>query len=309
MKMNVDKDKYIIGNHTFRKIWDAWEVEQKDVKGARDKLAMLMKVADMSELTGSMRQTEYLMEQFSPDLAPHDFFWKKLAKLVQTAFPKGLIDESVKSVELAKLVHQFRYVIDAWQVRYIRENYGGILYTDGSRNDSDEGKLIQYFREMDAKEWDTTESDRLHQKHYIEGEDILFPAGAFGVNIKITYNFHTEFIIQNGDEGRGSFAYILDHSENNQNSILNGASFNYADYNDYSFKRDKKINHMESRHYNLDIETGARLDPEFRKEVNIYFSNNGDKKFSSPSRELYVSKFKPKSDYNKLLLKEMVYKI
>lgn len=306
--MVEEKNKFIIGNHTFRKIWNAWEIKQGDTKGATDKLAMLLKLAEMSELTGSTLQTEYLMEQFSPDLAPHDLFWEDVARLAQTAFPKGLVDESVEDIQLARMTHQFRYVMDAWQVRYIRENYGGILQKDGQRNDSDEGKLIQYFREMEEDNWDTSESDRLHQKHCIEEEDILFPAGAFGVNIKITYNFHTEFVIQNGEEGHGSFAYILDNSENNQNSILNGASFNYANSNDYTSKRDNKENHEKSRHYNLDIETGAKFDPEFRKAVNIYYSDSGNKKFSSPSRELYVSKFKPKSDYNKSLFKNLIYK-
>lgn len=307
--------RHIIGDSTFRAIWEAWNVEKGDEKGACDKLKVLLKLADMSELTGSPLQTEYITEQFEETLAPHDKFWGELAALVQIAFPYGLVDSSVKDVELARMVHQFRYVIDAWQVRYIRENYSGIQEDGDTFNDSDEGKLVQYFRELRketsgerAGKWSLEESDRLHQKYCVDEGDIIFPAGAFGVNMKITYNFHTEFIIQNGDAGRGSFAYILDNAENNQNSILNGASFNYADANDYHAKQGNELSHKESRHYNLDIETGAVFDPEFRKKTNIYYTDAGDKKFSSPTKAVYLSEFKRKSDINKDLFKMLAHK-
>lgn len=88
---------------------------------ARQVLTELMKIAQMPlELTGEVAQTRKLVNQFSDDLAPDDPFWGELARLVQLAFPGESMAEDTL---LAHQVHQFRYVISAYQAQLVREYY------------------------------------------------------------------------------------------------------------------------------------------------------------------------------------------
>ena len=219
-----NEETQIVGSDIFMSMWNVWETKGK--KEARKKLETLMDVIGMEELTGEAEQTGRLLEHIDKELAPHDEFWTGLAKLVQEGFPDGL--KKTDKPELSRNIHQFRYVIDAQQVEYVRKNYEGA---------TDEDKLAAYARKLgvypfdplDLQDWTTKESDRLHQKYRMEDGQIVYPDGSTGPNIKITFNekFHSEFIL-NKD---GKFLYIL-NPEKDPNGIVNGASFNYANDND-----------------------------------------------------------------------------
>ena len=209
---------------------------------AKQMLTELMKIAQMPlELTGEVAQTRKLVNQFSDDLAPDDPFWSELARLVQLAFPGESMAEDTL---LAHQVHQFRYVISAYQAQWVREYYP-------AKNDWTsllaflKGKKERRFWRKNF-DFDVTESARLHNK--APRRPIL--GFELPVNFKILMAFHTEFIL----DSNGHFANEIDPQGQTHNGIINGASFNYANQNN-------------QRHYELDVAAIKQHDPLFRKHI------------------------------------------
>lgn len=253
-----------VGSSVFLAMWNADTLADSEMSGgetahAQAKLATLMKVARMpNDLNGSVAQTKGLLKKFDKGLAPDNNFWDNLAKTTQTAFPNGIASE-LDNVALGRLVHQYRYVISAQQMQYVRDTYKG----DG---ESDRDALIKYLKHSGT--YTLTESARLHQKLNKDGNP---PAGFSGTNIKIVQNFHTEFIL----DGHGNLINEIDpeHEPNdNENGVVNGASFNYANKND-SMHRALDVNYNEeeylgsnSRDGNPKSEVVQQNDPSFRLE-------------------------------------------
>lgn len=267
-----------VGSAVYMKMWFAWPaVTQED---AEEKLRFFYNHVGMGELKQSDDGKSYIvgnqsldemLNKFSNDLDPNNAFWADYAALVRTAAPNGLITGDGIDTDFYRNIHQFRYVIDAQQVEYIRNNYDG---------KTDEDKLANYIKENNLKQgddWDF-ESARLHNK--INGSslnDSSYPGGKFNANYKVLISnaFNSEFIM----DSSGNFVYVLDETEDlarKKNSIVNGASFNYATENDYKGASSEKDNKTD--HGKYDVDAGKSYDPEFRKSE--YKSINDTKKYN-----------------------------
>jgi hypothetical protein len=264
----ADADK--VGSGLFRAMWAADDLKMYDgnekAAAAINKLQVLMRTAHMDakhltpklnpgdegygELDGSIAQTKMLLSHFG-DISPTSDFWNDLSETVITALPSGL-QGAVLNQPLAKAVNQYRYVISAQQMQYVRD-YGE---KHGAANDRE--ALIKYLRS--TGEYDLDESARLHQKK--NSEDKPAPDAKKGQNLKIVQNFHSEFILS-GDHLISEIDPEKD-SDHNTNGVVNGSSFNYAEGNDYNSDKSDEWNAMHSDHYKYDMEVND-LDPIFRK--------------------------------------------
>ncbi|MFT9266693.1 DUF3114 domain-containing protein [Oenococcus sp.] len=236
----------------FIKIGDPRFIQDWQFEKSQDAQIVLRRMLDASVFQrGSDIRQISLEALFNGQLSPADPFWQQLAHLVQQAFPLGLFDQQLSSAEkvLAQRVHQFRYLIDSWLVSYVRSLSGQA---------SDRQKLIDYLKTFPAaKERWSIGSPRLHEKELrpdLAGHTRFYLKK---VNYKILINFHVEFILT--EEGR--FLTILSPEPG---AVINGASFNFADGNDYHANQTTAWNHHHSRHFNLDIEPVSHYDPEFR---------------------------------------------
>ena len=230
-----------IGDKDFFYFWENSKAASTSDK-ARLVLQELMDILEMpEELSGEIAQTRKLLNQFSDNLSPNHLFWSELARLVQVAYPgESMTEDNL----LSHQVHQFRYVISAYQAQWIREEFPA---------KSDWQSMLAYLKDKKERrfwwrrfDFDLTESARLHNKapkHVILGFELP-------INLKILLAFHTEFIL----DSRGHFANEIDPQGQTHNGIINGASFNYANHND-------------QRHYELDVAAIKRHDPFFRKRI------------------------------------------
>ena len=230
-----------IGDKDFFYFWENSKAASTSDK-ARLVLQELMDILEMpEELSGEIAQTRKLLNQFSDNLSPNHLFWSELARLVEVAYPgENMTEDNL----LSHQVHQFRYVISAYQAQWIREEFPA---------KSDWQSMLAYLKDKKERrfwrrrfDFDLTESARLHNKapkHVILGFELP-------VNLKILLAFHTEFIL----DSRGHFANEIDPQGQTHNGIINGASFNYANHND-------------QRHYELDVAAIKRHDPLFRKRI------------------------------------------
>lgn len=230
-----------IGDKDFFYFWENSKAASTSDK-ARLVLQELMDILEMpEELSGEIAQTRKLLNQFSDNLSPNHLFWSELARLVQVAYPgESMTEDNL----LSHQVHQFRYVISAYQAQWIREEFPA---------KSDWQSMLAYLKDKKERrfwrrrfDFDLTESARLHNKapkHVILGFELP-------INLKILLAFHTEFIL----DSRGHFANEIDPQGQTHNGIINGASFNYANHND-------------QRHYELDVAAIKRHDPLFRKRI------------------------------------------
>lgn len=230
-----------IGDKDFFYFWENSKAASTSDK-ARLVLQELMDILEMpEELSGEIAQTRKLLNQFSDNLSPNHLFWSELARLVQVAYPgESMTEDNL----LSHQVHQFRYVISAYQAQWIREEFPA---------KSDWQSMLAYLKDKKERrfwrrrfDFDLTESARLHNKapkHVILGFELP-------INLKILLAFHTEFIL----DSRGHFANEIDPQGQTHNGIINGASFNYANHND-------------QRHYELDVAAIKRHAPFFRKRI------------------------------------------
>ena len=230
-----------IGDKDFSYFWENSKAASTSDK-ARLVLQELMDILEMpEELSGEIAQTRKLLNQFSDNLSPNHLFWSELARLVQVAYPgESMTEDNL----LSHQVHQFRYVISAYQAQWVREEFPA---------KSDWQSMLTYLKDKKERrfwrrrfDFDLTESARLHNKapkHVILGFELP-------INLKILLAFHTEFIL----DSRGHFANEIDPQGQTHNGIINGASFNYANHND-------------QRHYELDVAAIKRHDPLFRKRI------------------------------------------
>ena len=249
------------GSELFKELWKL-DSRQDSPLQAQKLLGIALVCVEMpKELEGEPDEVVSLLEKFSPNLAPHDSFWRTFAKTVQTAFPADDFSQTDGNQELKSQVHQFRYLISCQQAQWVREHYRAEGMTDAEA-------LVSYLKAFPALPYNFQESSRLHNKAYIDKRSgqAIYPDGqASQANIKILIDFHTEFILDQA----GRFLNIIDPEGACQNGIVNGASFNYGE-------RNRPGN--QASHTRYDVKTPAVWDPRFRRLV----IENGGRKFKSP---------------------------
>ncbi|GAJ27252.1 hypothetical protein JCM15457_2224 [Liquorilactobacillus sucicola DSM 21376 = JCM 15457] len=186
---------------------------------------------------------------------------------MQTAFPEGL--NATLNEKLAKNVHQFRYLISAQQIQFVREKYL-------QQGKTEFEALAWYLSTLPEGQFSLDESARLHQKHRRKNGEA--PANYYKTNIKVVVGFHSEYIL----DGNGNLINEIDVEKEpfeNENGIVNGASFNYAASNDYKASKGPKWNAVHSDHYKLDISIPSKMEPIFRLKT--------VKNYKSPSLKIY----------------------
>ena len=255
------QEAQLFGSPFFQKLW-LEETIQASRHRAQDLLLLAMKAVGMpEELSGDKLETEHLLAQFAPDLAPHDRFWKIFSRTLRQAFPADDLSQKDGNQKLKKQLHQFRYVISCQQAQWVRDHFREVGMTDAEA-------LAAYFKADPGLPYSFKESSRLHNKAYIDkmSEQAIYPDGqASQANIKILIDFHTEFIL----DQTGRFLNIIDPEGASQNGIVNGASFNYGEHNRPG---------NQASHTRYDVKTPAVWDPRFRR---LAIENSG-RKFKSP---------------------------
>ena len=165
--------------------------------------------------------------------------------MVQVAFARDPLASKEGDQLLKRQVHQFRYLLSAYQAQWIRKHYTRAGQTD-------EEALQAYLQETKGIKIDAYAAARLHNKVYVDQDgQLAFPSRAQAqLNFKVLLNFHTEYILDQD----GQFLNEVDAYQISENGIVNGASFNYG------LARGQT-------HKDLDIDPVKPWDPPFRKKV------------------------------------------
>lgn len=216
-------------------------------------LALLECPVDLAE------ETDRLLSRFWIQISPHARFWSIFAATVSRVFPnQGLL---VSDDQLARQIHQLRYVISAQQVEWVRRCYGG-------QGKTDREALVAYLATADVRdswlEWlglapydlvmtyELGESARFHNKRpRVEQGAIALPFPQKAINttkLKVLVNWHSEFILSS----QGELLSIWPATQ--LDGIINGASFNYS----LGAGR---------RHLELDVLPVASHDPAYRRRA------------------------------------------
>lgn len=199
------------------------------------------------ELSGDLAENQRLVAQFDEDLAPHDPFWKDLARLVRRQMKHRDFREKTA---FNRRLHQLRYVISAQQAQYVRWHYK-------KQGQTDRDALIAYLVANRLRP-SLVDNARLHNKRQSRDGILHFPEERESYNIKVLLALRTEFIL----DSQGNFLNEVDAEEVTPNGIINGASFNYGN--------------TPKSHVTLDVRPIRPHDPAFRKAIT--------KGYKSPNR-------------------------
>ncbi|WNZ93445.1 DUF3114 domain-containing protein [Streptococcus iniae] len=130
------------------------------------------------------------------------------------------------------------------------------------KGETDAQAFAKYLASLEKDQYSLYESSRYHNKVADLGNQLpLYSDNIPQNNYKVLVNFHSEFILSE----EGQFLSPLDNQHSDRNSLVNGASFNYANSNN-------------EPHYKLDVELIDRLDPIFIKKA----MTEADGKFLEP---------------------------
>ena len=236
---------FFFASPLFQKMW-FHELQNMDEAVAQDLLRGVMKILLMpSDLSGTCEETAFLLSRMAPDCPPGSDFWTAFSRVVQVAFENDPLADQSGDQFLKRQVHQFRYLLSAYQAQWIREHYARAGQTD-------EEALQAYLQETKGIKIDAYAAARLHNKVYVDQDgQLAFPSRAQAqLNFKVLLNFHTEYILDQG----GQFLNEVDPYQISENGIVNGASFNYGLAKGHT-------------HKDLDIDPVKPWDPAFRKKV------------------------------------------
>ena len=236
---------FFFASPLFQKMWFQ-ELQNLDEAVAQELLRGVMKILLMpSDLSGTCEETAFLLSRMAPACPPHSPFWSSFSRVVQVAFAQDSLASKEGDQLLKRQIHQFRYLLSAYQTQWIREHYAKTGQTD-------EEALQAYLQETKGIKIDAYAAARLHNKVYVDQDgQLAFPSRAQAqLNFKVLLNFHTEYILDQD----GQFLNEVDPYQISENGIVNGASFNYG------LARGRT-------HKGLDIDPVKPWDPAFRKKV------------------------------------------
>ena len=236
---------FFFASPLFQKMWFQ-ELQYLDEAVAQDLLRGVMKILLMpSDLSGTCEETAFLLSRMAPACPPHSSFWSSFSRVVQVAFAQDPLASKAGDQLLKRQVHQFRYLLSAYQAQWIREHFARSGQTD-------EEALQAYLQETKRIKIDAYAAARLHNKVYVDQDgQLAFPSRAQAqLNFKVLLNFHTEYILDQG----GQFLNEVEPYQISENGIVNGASFNYGLARGHT-------------HKDLDIDPVKPWDPAFRKKA------------------------------------------
>ena len=236
---------FVFASPLFQEMW------QRELQGLTEGRAQALLKGVMHlclmprDLSGSCEETAFLPKRFWSDCPPHSPFWSSFSRVVQVAFAQDPLASKEGDQLLKRQIHQFRYLLSAYQAQWIREHYAKTGQTD-------EEALQAYLQVTKKVRIDAYAAARLHNKVYVDQDgQLAFPSRAQAqLNFKVLLNFHTEYILDQG----GQFLNEVDPYQISENGIVNGASFNYC------LAKGRT-------HKDLDIDPVKPWDPPFRKKV------------------------------------------
>ena len=236
---------FVFASPLFQEMW------QRELQGLTEGRAQALLKGVMHlclmprDLSGTCEETAFFLKRFWPDCPPHSAFWSSFSRVVQVAFAQDSLASKEGDQLLKRQIHQFRYLLSAYQTQWIREHYAKTGQTD-------EEALQAYLQETKGIKIDAYAAARLHNKVYVDQDgQLAFPSRAQAqLNFKVLLNFHTEYILDQG----GQFLNEVDPYHISENGIVNGASFNYG------LAKGRT-------HKDLDIDPVKPWDPPFRKQV------------------------------------------
>ncbi len=82
----------LIGSKAFSNLWKELAKGLPAIAGAK---AIASLYRDARGSIGRDRGNSALLSYFDPDLAPHDAFWKDVARLVDLAFPEDSLSKNI----------------------------------------------------------------------------------------------------------------------------------------------------------------------------------------------------------------------
>lgn len=249
---NAYRSIQIIGSEKFKLLWSLQDSAVTSHQ-AHANLQLLLKYLRLpNEITNNKIENEQLVRRFDANLSPTDPFWDQLSFLVQLNYNDL---SQVTYSPFNQKIHQLRYLISAQQSQWVRRFYQEDKETDAQA-------FAKYLASLEKEQYILYESSRYHNKVADLGNQLpLYSDNIPQNNYKVLVNFHSEFILSE----EGQFLSPLDYQHSNRNSLVNGASFNYANSNN-------------DLHFKLDVELIDRLDPIFIKEAMI----EAESKFLEP---------------------------
>lgn len=274
----INVETRLVGSDVYQLMFSAYgTVDGKIPAGMEQainekRMELLMKqmggeidVHGMLQMTGT--------HKFDPNMPPHGDFLHTLAKTVQEAYPKGLLEGysnmSREQKQLVKSVHQLRMYIDKNNLEYIRR----VFKSGANAGRTDEEALYAYVHASIADgglggELMTKEPARFHNKFPKESSYSEYVAGHENKKRVVNKGFHSEFIVdpegkfvsQWNDLKVDENGLIIsdpsqyDLSDSFRKEVLNGESFNYGSKND-------------EQHEQLDSDPPGKLDHNLRNET------------------------------------------
>lgn len=184
---------FVFASPLFQEMW------QRELQGLTEGRAQALLKGVMHlclmprDLSGTCEETAFLLKRFWPDCPPHSPFWSSFSRVVQAAFAQDLLASKEGDQLLKRQIHQFRYLLSAYQAQWIREHYARAGQTD-------EEALQTYLQETKGIKIDAYAAARLHNKVYVDQDSqLVFPSRAHAqLNFKVLLNFHTEYILDQG---------------------------------------------------------------------------------------------------------------
>ena len=186
---------FVFASPLFQEMW------QRELQGLTEGRAQALLRGVMHlclmprDLSGTCEETAFLLKRFWPDCPPHSSFWSSFSRVVQVAFAQDPLASKAGDQLLKRQVHQFRYLLSAYQAQWIREHYARAGQTD-------EEALQAYLQETKGIKIDAYAAARLHNKVYVDQDgQLAFPSRAQAqLNFKVLLNFHTEYILDQGSQ-------------------------------------------------------------------------------------------------------------
>ena len=220
---------FVFASPLFQEMW------QRELQGLTEGRAQALLRGVMHlclmprDLSGTCEETAFLLKRFWPACPPHSSFWSSFSRVVQVAFAQDPLANKAGDQLLKRQVHQFRYLLSAYQAQWIREHYARAGQTD-------EEALQAYLQETKGIKIDAYAAARLHNKVYVDQDgQLAFPSRAQAqLNFKVLLNFHTEYILDQG----GQFLNEVDPYQISENGIVNG-------YIDGSFRPNDAVSMQE----------------------------------------------------------------
>ena len=121
---------FVFASPLFQEMWQR-ELQGLTAGRAQALLKGVMHLCLMPrDLSGTCEETAFLLKRFWPDCPPHSPFWSSFSRVVQVAFALDSLASKAGDQLLKRQIHQFRYLLSAYQTQWIREHYAKTGQTD-----------------------------------------------------------------------------------------------------------------------------------------------------------------------------------